>query len=131
MAGQLRVELVEPDADTEAVADLVHGLRQELLDLDVDAVTPLPSGPAPPGSKGVELAAVAALLVHLQGSVGAVSAIVSAVRSWLQRGTAPAGRTVKITVQGQTLELSAATAEQQDELVRQFLATLPPPSPET
>ena len=125
MAEQLTVELVEPDADTEAVADLVHELRLELLQQDVDAVTPVVTGPAPPGSKGVELAAVAALLVHLQGSVGAVTAIVSAVRSWLQRGTPPAGRTVKITVEGQTLELSAATAEQQDEIVQQFLRALP------
>ena len=125
MAEQLTVELVEPDADTEAVADLVHELRLELLQLDVDAVSPAAAGPAPPGSTGVELAAVAALLVHLQSSVGAVSAIVSTVRSWLRRGTPPAGRTVKITVEGRTLELSAATVEQQDEIVQEFLRTLP------
>jgi len=123
---QLKVEVVEPDADPETVADLVQDLRLELLQLDVDAVSPVSAGPAPPGSKGVELAAVAALLVQLQGSFAAVTSIVSTLRSWLQRGRPVAGRTVKITVEGRTLELSAATAEQQDELVQQFLRSLPP-----
>jgi hypothetical protein len=127
VAAHLQVELTEPDADTEELADLAHQLRLELLQLDVDAVQPIPAGPAPPGSKGVELAAVAALLVQLQGSVAAVAAIVSTVRSWLQRGRTPPGRTVTITVEGHTLELSAATDAQQEELVQAFLRTLPAP----
>jgi Effector Associated Constant Component 1 len=121
---ELKVELVEPDADTEAVDELVRDLRVELLQLDVDSVSPVPAGPPPPGSKGVELAAAAALLVQVKGSVSVVTAVVSTIRSWLQRGKPPAGRTLKITLEGRTLELSAATAAQQDELVQEFLRAI-------
>jgi hypothetical protein len=52
-----------------------------------------------------------------------VSAVVTAVRSWLQRGSSP-NRTLKVTVDGRTLELSAATAEQQQLVVDEFVRSL-------
>lgn len=124
MSTELKIELAEPDADPEAVDELTQSLRLELLELDVDDVSPVSVGPAPPGSKGLELAAIGALLVQVKGTVGAVSAVVSALRSWLQRGPTPR-RSLKVTVNGQTLELTAATAEQQQQVVDEFLRSLP------
>ena len=123
MGAELKIELFEPDADLETVDELTHDLRLELLDLDVDSVSPVSAGPAPPGSKGLELAAVGALLVTVKGSVKVVTSVVTAVRSWLQRG-ASQQRTLKISVDGRTLELSGATTEQQQQLVDEFVRSL-------
>jgi hypothetical protein len=123
MSTELRIEVFEPDADDEAVDELTRNLQAELLELDVDSVTPAAAGPAPTDSKGLELAAIGALLVQVKGSVEVVRSVVTTVRSWLGRGRA-ANRSLKITVDGRTLELSAATAEQQDQLVNEFIQSL-------
>jgi hypothetical protein len=125
MTMELTIELVEPGADPAAVDELTGNLRLELLELDVDSVVPVAAGPAPPGSKGLELAAVGALLVQLKGSAALVGSVVTTIRSWLRRGPSSTQRTLKITVDGRTLELGDATAEQQQQLVEQFLQSLP------
>ena len=115
----VRVELVEPDSDPEAHDVLMLDLRQELMQLEVESVSAVPVGPAPPGSKGLDMAAAAALLVQVKGSAQAVSLLVHAVRTWLQRGQG--GTSVKLTIGDRTLELSHATTEQQERLVEEFL----------
>jgi hypothetical protein len=125
VATELQLELFEPEADQEAVDERTDLLRRELLELDVDSVSPVVSGPAPAGSKGLDLAAVGALLVQVATSVQAVGTVVDAVRSWLRRDTR-SRRSVKITVDGQTLELTAATDAQQQRLVEEFLRAVSP-----
>jgi hypothetical protein len=120
----VKIELVEPDGDREILDELMLDLRQELLQVDVDSVSTVPAGPAPPGSKGLDMAAAAALLVQVQGSVAALSTVVSAVRTWLQRGK-PSGTSVKLTIGDRTLELSQATTQQQERLVEEFLRPQP------
>jgi hypothetical protein len=123
VATELRIELFEPDADPETVDELTRNLRNELLDLDVDSITQPAVGPAPEGSKGLELMAIGALLVQVKNSIPVVTSVVSAVRSWLQRGSSPT-RSLKVTVDGRTLELTAATAEQQQQIVEEFVRSL-------
>lgn len=120
---ELKIELFEPGADAEAVDQLTRDLRLEILELDVDSVSPMPGGPAPEGSKGLELAAIGALLVHVKDSLPLVNAVVSSVRTWLLRGKS-SGRSLKVTIDGRTLELSAATAEQQQHIVDEFVRSL-------
>lgn len=120
MDAVVRVELLDPGSDPETRDVLMLDLREELVQLDVESVSTVSGGPAPPGSKGVDMAAAAALLVQVQGSITAVSVLVSAVSSWLRRGKDP-GASVKLTIGEQTLELSHATSEQQDRLVQEFL----------
>ena len=121
--GQLKIELYEPGADVEALDELTHNLRLELLELEVDSVSPPITGPAPEGSKGLELAAIGALLVDFKGTVQVVATVISAVRAWLQRG-ASSKRSLKVTVDGHVLELSAATEEQQQRVVDEFVRSL-------
>lgn len=115
----VRVELVEPDGDPEAHDVLMLDLREELMQLGVESVSTVPDGPGPPGSKGLDMAAAAALLVQVKGSARALGMLVSAVRAWLQRGQA--GPSVRLTIGDRTLELSHATTEQQERLVEEFL----------
>jgi hypothetical protein len=120
---ELRIELFEPDADEETVDGLAGDLRLELLDLDVESVEPVPAGPAPDGSKGLDLAMVGALLVCVRESLSLVDSVLTAARSWLARDTS-SGRSLTITVDGRTLQLSAATVEQQQRLVDEFVRSL-------
>jgi hypothetical protein len=121
---ELTIELFEPDADDEDVDRLATDLRLELLEMDVDSVSSVVRGPPPDGSKGLESVAFGALLVSVKDSLPVVSAVVAAVRQWLTRGSS-SGRSLKITIEGRTLELSAATAEQQQQLVTEFVRSLP------
>ena len=130
MSTELQIEIFDPDADDEQLDTMTRSLREDLLALDVDKVSPVATGgQAPPGSKGIDPAAIGAILVALKGSVELATQVVSAVRAWLHRGdkAKPATQTLKLTMNGQTLELSAATGDQQDQLIDAFVAAAATP----
>lgn len=119
MAEDVQVEVVEAGADDGRLEVLALLLRQELLMLDVKAVEPYHEGVAPEGSKG-GLAAVAGLLgVSLAPGLQALGSVIVVIREWLRRSSS--GRTVKITIDGDVLELSGATGELQQQLVDAFV----------
>ena len=117
----LRVQLSEEDADAERLDELTSSLRQELLQLDVEDVTALRAGEAPPGARGLDVAAVGSLLVGLGGAAGGLSAVISAITGWLARGWG-AHRTVHLEIDGDVLELSETSAADQDRLIGLFIA---------
>ncbi|HET7432252.1 MAG TPA: hypothetical protein VFJ89_12160 [Nocardioides sp.] len=128
MGDQVLLELFETrdDHTPEEVEEQTQGLRRELLDLEeVGAVGRASAGEAPPGSRAVDVAALGALIVAVEPTITALSHVVSVVRDWLSHRGGPAGGgSVKITVNGQSIELSAATADQQHELVDEFISTV-------
>ncbi|HET9256743.1 MAG TPA: hypothetical protein VFO16_16310, partial [Pseudonocardiaceae bacterium] len=65
MGGVLRVRLCEAGADTERLDTLAGFFRGELRQLDVEDVTALPAGEAPPGARAFDAVAVGGLLVSL------------------------------------------------------------------
>ena len=69
--GQLEINLqVDDDLSTYEFDELTAALQRELLQLDVDGVERVSAGPAPDGSRGVDLAALGALIVEV-GKAGA------------------------------------------------------------
>ncbi|MCW2849708.1 MAG: hypothetical protein JWR90_3682 [Marmoricola sp.] len=126
MSTELQIEILDPTADDQEIEGFTESLRLALLELDVDSVSRPTTGQTPSGSKGLDLAAVGALLVALKNSVELATQVVSAVRSWMHRANG-ATQTLKLTMNGQTLELSAATLDQQQELVDAFIAAAAPP----
>src|SRR5690349_15799456 len=104
MDTQVLVRVQESGADAERLADLAVNLRTELLALDIDDVRPVRDGAAPPGSRGMDVAAVGALLASLNGSAAGLGHLVRTVRSWLARGDA-APRIVELTLGGKTLRV--------------------------
>ena len=120
MGRDLKVELIEPDSDVEGRDELTRNLRLELLELDVDDVSPVVAGQSPIDSKGLELVEVGALLVQVAGSMDAINTVVTVLRSWLRRGSS-SRRSLKISVDGHSLELTSATDAQQQQLVDEFL----------
>jgi len=104
------------DSDAEELADLGDRLREELLEYDVSSVERLPAEEAPPGAKGI--GEVAGWLVAQLGTLDGLRAVISGVRAW----TARTHRTVEITMDGDTLKIGAATAQQQQDIVDAWLA---------
>lgn len=114
----LRLDIVlEPDADDAELELAAAQLRQELLELDVDAVERPPGDPAPPGARGIEVGVLGALLV--EAGRGAVGAVVQTIHGWVARRSS---RTVKITLDGDSIELTNASEEEQRRLIESFLA---------
>ncbi|MFJ3302527.1 hypothetical protein ACIPSA_05300 [Streptomyces sp. NPDC086549] len=107
------------DVDQEELDELTAQLRRRLLELDVDDVRVGRSdGPVPEGAKPGELIAVGALAVSLAPAV--LRPALRLVETWMRNRPV---RTVKVDVDGRTLELNHATAEQQQRLVEAFLAS--------
>ena len=109
---------VGPDGDVEEIARATSQLRRELLGLDVDAVEAPQVGEPPPGSKGVDVAALGALVVNIaDGQL--LTAVVTAVRSWLAGSSR---RSIKLQLGGDALELTGVSSKEQRRLTDEWLA---------
>ena len=120
MGGGLRLQLSEEGADAERLAALTGYLRAELLQLDIEDVTALHAGEAPPGARAFGVATVGALLIALGQSAEGLRSVVSVIRDWLRRGEGK-GRTVRLELDGDALELSQASAADQERLIELFI----------
>lgn len=114
---QLRLKVDDEDADPEQLADLTARLRDELLDLDVEAVERPGEGLPPPGTRAAELVAVGTLLASFV-KPDLLMGIVSAVRSWLGGS---GRRTVKLEIDGDLLELTGVSPKEQQRLTDEWL----------
>ena len=119
MTTDITIELDETDADTELLEQLTYGLRDEILETPVDSVELPTTAEAPEGARAIGLVAVGALIVKLSGSADTIEKVLGVVRAWFNKK--PAARTLKITVGSDVLELSAATLEQQQQLIDAFV----------
>jgi hypothetical protein len=120
MDGDLRLQLSEEGADAERLAVLTRYLRSELLQLDVEDVKALPAGEPPPGARAFDVATVGALLIALGKSAEGLRSVVSVIQGWLGRGEGK-GRVVRLELGGDALELSQASAADQERLIELFV----------
>jgi uncharacterized protein YidB (DUF937 family) len=107
-----------PDADAEEVAEATAQLRRELLELDVDSVQAPEGGPPPPGSKAAEVLAIGSLIVTLVKSTG-LGAVVHTIQAWISRQQQ---RSVKLAIDGDTLEVTGVSSEEQRRLIDEWIA---------
>jgi hypothetical protein len=119
MGDDVQVEVVDEGADDARLEVLALLLRQELLMLDVRSVEPAEEGPAPDGSRGALAAIAGVLSVSFAPGLQVLGSVIGVVREWLRRSGS--GRTVKLTIDGDVIELSGATGEMQQELVDAFV----------
>lgn len=114
---------VSPSAegDREEVVGLARRLRAELLDLDVELVEPLSEATVPEGAKGLSGLA-GALTVRL--GTASLTAVVARIRDWVSR----TGRSVEVSIDGDTLKVTGVTAQQQEQLISVWLARHAPSS---
>ena len=99
---ELELQLVGADEDDlERLAESTYQLRRELLELDVEAVSVRPSGPAPSGTKGGDALAVGELIVQV--SVAVLPALLASVQAWVSR---LGSQKIRIKVGDDEIELS-------------------------
>ncbi|SNS54572.1 hypothetical protein SAMN04488107_2956 [Geodermatophilus saharensis] len=117
---ELRLTL-EPEtgADEEEVDRLGRQLRAELAALDVDSITPLTMAEPPQGAKAGEVASLLDLLITMSGSGGVLVTVLATLQDWLGRRSA--AHTVKLTIDGDVLELDGATSAERSALVETFV----------
>jgi hypothetical protein len=120
MDGEVRLQLVEDGADAERLDTLTGYLRSELLQLDVEDVSRVQARGAPPGARAIDVVALGGLIVSLGRTATGLKEVVATVRRWLAGGDG-VRRTVKIEIDGDTLELSEVSAAEQDRLVDLFV----------
>jgi hypothetical protein len=121
MDGELRLQISEDGADAERIAVLSGYLRAELLQLDVEDVTAPQTRDVPPGARVAGAAAIGALLVTLGQSAEGLRSVVSTIRDWLRRGGGTQ-RMVRLELNGDALELSQASAADQERLIELFVS---------
>lgn len=107
-AQPVHVKLVlhaDAQAGARELEQATSKLRRELLRLDVEAVDRAPAGPAPEGTRAVDIAEIGTLLVTISTAAGGLAPLVLAVQAWLSaRGsgsvTMQVGTDKSITVSG-------------------------------
>src|SRR6476661_5251145 len=121
-SGALGVDLSLGDdgsTDLEEREHLSSSLRRELLDLDgVETVEPRFVGKTPVGARAVDPVTIGAMLVVIGKTAGALQALTTAVRAWI--GGQPA-RTVKLAIDGDTLEITGASSADEERLVTAWI----------
>ncbi|MFP8903629.1 hypothetical protein [Streptomyces atacamensis] len=119
------------DEDADRLELATSALREELLELDVERVDAVSAGPAPDGTRAVDVAEIGGLLVTLAQAPVALHELVTTVRHWLTRGadSGAADRTAELTIDGDTLKVTGVSAETQDRIVDAWLRAHAPASP--
>jgi hypothetical protein len=105
-----------PDTDREELADVTAQLRRRLLELDVDSVGFIRSEDIPAGAKPGDAVTIGALAVATAPT--AMRAVLHVVQTWLENRPLCG---VKVTIGGDSLELSNASRTEQGELVQAFV----------
>jgi Effector Associated Constant Component 1 len=113
---EVKLSIDDEEPDPDEVEELTVKLRRRLLELDVDAVDHPPQPQAPPGTRGIGTT-LGSLVVTL-GTPQLLVAVVSTIRSWL---SGHGRRSVKIVMDGDTLELTGASSKEQEELIQAWI----------
>jgi len=107
---EVRVTVERPsDYDTDELADLSSALRNELLELDVDAVEPVVDAAPPEGAKGLP-AWAATLLVRPRLVLSAIEGMAGPVQgAWPFAGEGPPAGYGGVTTRARLTEGIALT----------------------
>jgi len=117
-ATQLLIEVEDEGADAGELDELATALRRELLELDVEAVEQARAGEAPAGAKGMDAVAMGTLLVTMARTPGVVAGLSGLLHDWLSRRE---GRSVKLELEGETLEANRLSKDEHQALIAAFL----------
>lgn len=110
---------VGQDVDIEEKESLTRQLRDELIDLDVEAVDYVSGGKVPARAKAGDPITWGALLLALAASGGVFTTLISAVQSWLTRNNQ---RSITLEIDGDRLELQGVSSQEQQRLTDAWLS---------
>lgn len=119
MSTRVEVRLSGVDDDAERLELATARLRTELMSLDVaDAGPPAARRPAPPGSRGVDLAEIGNFVILLAQVPDALRQLVTAVRAWL--GTSRE-YTAELVIDGDRITVTGISRQTQDRMIEAWL----------
>jgi len=110
-----------PEADPEEIEKITRQLREEILELDVEAVDFVSAGEAPVKAKAGDPVAWGTLILTaaVSGGVGSVAAtLASMLQSWL---THQSKGNIKLEIDGDKLEVKSAKSKEQQQLINAWL----------
>jgi hypothetical protein len=114
------VEIVPlEDSDVGELTELGGRLRSDLLAARADSVEPVSAGAAPEGAKGLEVLALGQFVVGVVRSIPMLGKIVAVLRDYVARQPV---RSVKIALDGDVLEVTAVSGEDQKRLIDAWIA---------
>ena len=111
----------EPADDDEELERIVSQLRDELLELDVEAVDTAPGEEPPEGAKVVESVDWNALVVTLVASGGVLHKVIGAVQSWLTRHERSS---VTLEIDGHRLELTGIPPDERQRIIDAWISRI-------
>ncbi|MFL5725253.1 MAG: hypothetical protein ACJ765_11185 [Chloroflexota bacterium] len=124
--GQLEINLqVDDDMSSLELEELTAAVQRELMQLDVTGVDRVSAGPAPDGSRGVDLAALGALIVQVGKATPVLGQVVDVIQAWAARSPK---RTATLTIGGDTLELGGLSERDQRLVIRDWMTRHAPPT---
>jgi len=107
-------------ADARELDELTRNLGNELRQVEVHSVDRISEGAAPPGSKGDPFT-IGWLAVTLTPIIA--NKVFDILIDWAKRAH---GRTVKVTLGQNTIELSGATLKEREKLLKKWLKVVDP-----
>ena len=113
-------------ATAEELDELTAALRRELLRLDVERIDRPSGGPVPAGARGVDIAILGELIVELSKLGPVLGQVVGVVQAWAARSPE---RTAKLTIGGDSLELTGMSEADQHKVIGAWMARHPQPIP--
>ena len=112
----IQLDLALEGADAEELDEATRDLYRELGDLDVE-VARVAAGEPPEGARAVEVAALGSLVLKLGSN--AVAPVARVLHGWLARRS---GRTIKLTLGADSIEISGGSAAYQQQMIETFLS---------
>ena len=106
------------EGDAEEWAGIARRLREELLELDVEAVEFAKSGETPEGAKVGPAIDWNTLLLTLAASGGVLTTIIGVLQSWLTRHER---RSVTLEIDGDRVEITGISSAEQKRLIDAWL----------
>jgi hypothetical protein len=115
----VRLQLLGEDFEEDEWDRSTRQLQAELRQLDVEDVALAHVDDAAVGAKVVDPVSLGAIVVALSASGGVLVTLLETVRDWLGRHSL--AHKVAVTIDGDTIELDHATADQQRDLVDAYV----------
>jgi hypothetical protein len=104
------------DADAEELDAATSDLLRELRELDVDSAERATGGPAPAGTRAIDVAILGTIVIRL--GKAAAGPLAKVLQDWLARRS---GRAIKLTLGEDSIELTGGSAAFQREMIETFL----------
>ena len=111
-----------PETDDEELEQLTRQLREELLELDVEAVDLVSKGKSPKHAKAGDLIAWGQLLLTLAASGGVFVTLINMLQYWLTRQ----GVSIEMDINGNKVKLtsSKSSKEELQRLIDTYIAVI-------